>query len=119
MPKVVDAGRPVPDSKYSGVLLGFSVTSSTGSKSCDFCADGMFVYIQDAIHGGEAKRAPFDYGFENEQIYLDADNLLQLKIAAFLSTLGVPVHVEATYTITAAFTKIADSPDNRQDAHRP
>ncbi len=104
MPTVKDSDPAIPNDRYAGTLLGFSTSSSTGSKECNYCADGCFVYIQDALHGGDAKRAPYDYDYTTEAIYLDADNALQLKIAAFLNTIG-PVHIEATYVITFRYER--------------
>lgn len=106
-PMVLEGGLPIPDNRYAGVLLGFSTTSSTGAAECDWCASGCFVYIQDAIHGGEARRAPFAYNLTKDNTYLDADNVLNLKIAAFLNTTNVPIHIEGTYTITGRFVPVS------------
>lgn len=100
MPRVIDAADPAPANGYAGVLMGFSTTSSAGAAECDFCATGCMLYIQDNLHGGEARRAPYDYSFRDERILLDRDNLLNLKLAAYLNTTGHPIHMEGTYTIT-------------------
>ncbi len=104
-PKVLEGEPAIPENRYAGVLLGFSSTSSAGSVDCDFCAAGCFLYIQDALHGGEARRAPFDYDFSKEWVVLDSDGVLNLKLAAFLNTMGRSIHTEGTYTISAQFVK--------------
>ncbi len=104
-PKVLDGEPAIPENRYAGVLLGFSATSSAGSADCDFCASACFLYVQDALHSGEARRAPFDYDFSKEWIFLDSDAVLNLKLAAFLNTTGRSIHTEGTYTITAEFVR--------------
>lgn len=105
-PKLVDGtGLPVSMEVATqaamgaaGVLLGFSTLSSTGSKRCDYCADGCMVYVQDAITGGMRCTRSFDYVVSADGL-LDSDNVLVLKLAAWLNTTGVPIHIEGTYGI--------------------
>ncbi len=104
-PRVLEGEDPVPADRYAGVLLGFSTSSSAGAVECDYCAAGCMLYVQDAIHGGDAKRTPFDYDFTSERVLLDPDNLLNLKLAEFLNTTGYPIHLEGTYTITFEWVK--------------
>lgn len=99
----VDTGAlQTPATGSAGVLLGFSTTSSKGSKACNFCADGCMVYIQSAITNGQQCTRAFDYDVVVDGL-LDADNILVLKLAAWLNTTGVPIHVEGTYGILFQF----------------
>lgn len=80
-------------SRFSGLLVGFSTTAQEGSKKCDWCADNTLLYVQDALHGTEARRTPFNWKMNR---LLEPDNILVLKIATWLNTIG-PIHVEATW----------------------
>lgn len=82
----------------AGVLGGFQTTSAGASAQCNYCADGTPLYVQGAVSQIQpATRVPFDY--ENVGMFLDADNILNAKIATWLNTTGKPIHVEITYTI--------------------
>jgi hypothetical protein len=99
--KTLPGDPPTPVESSAGVLGGFQTTSSLvegTSKECDFCTDGCPLYIQDAVTEKQPKtRAAFDY--REVGLLLDADNVLNVKVAAWLNTTGKPVHVEMTYTI--------------------
>lgn len=86
----------------AGVLLGFSTTGSAGATECNFCADGCMVYVQAALVGNTAVVRDFDYVVSADNL-LDEDNILVLKLAAWLNTTGVPIHVEGTYGILFQF----------------
>jgi hypothetical protein len=105
-PKVLGDQPPVGDSRDAGVLVGFSTSSPVAASACDFAAEGVFLYIQDAIHGGGARRAPFDYDYSRESIYLGSDSAMLVKLAVFLNSTGYPIHEEVTYTVTARFEQI-------------
>lgn len=99
----VDTGAvQTPATGSAGVLLGFSTSSSKGSQYVDFGADGCMVYIQDAVTGGQKTCREFDYEVEADGL-LDEDNILVLKLAAWLNTTGVPIHIEGTYGILFQF----------------
>lgn len=90
-----------PAESMAGVLGGFQTTNSLNdgaSAQCDYCADGCPLYIQGAV--GEKQpstRLPFYYDQVGQ--LLDADNILNAKIASWLNSTGKPIHIEITYTI--------------------
>jgi len=99
--KTLPGDPPTPAESSAGVLGGFQTTSSLAeenSKECDSCADGCPLYIQDAVTEKQPKtRAAFNY--QEVGLMLDADNVLNVKVADWLNTTGKPVHIEMTYTI--------------------
>jgi hypothetical protein len=101
--KSLPGDPPTPLESAAGVLMGFQTTSSGATTACDYCASDCPLYVQDAVTEKQPKtRAPFDYGVD---LLLDTDNLLNLKVAAWLNTTGKPIHLEGTYTITFVYEK--------------
>ena len=93
--KSLPGDPPTQPEAIAGVLLGFQTTSSGGAKECEYCASGCPLYIQDAVTEKQPKtRAAFNYG--HVDLLLDADNLLNLKLASWLNTTGKPIHLEGT-----------------------
>jgi hypothetical protein len=100
--KSLPGDPPTPLESGAGVLLGFQTTSSAGAGECEYCASGCPLYIQDSVMEKAPKtRAPFDYS--HVDLLLDADNILNLKLASWLNTTGKPIHIEGTYTIEFVF----------------
>lgn len=101
-PKLPDAGT-LPPNRYAGVLMGFNV-STDEPNPCDFCALAFPVYVQDSISSAvDHTRAPFNY--EHLDLLLPPDHTLFLKIAAYLNTFEVPIHVEGTWSAQVRFEK--------------
>jgi len=96
-------GDPVtPLESAAGILGGFQTTSSGATADCDYCANGCPLYVQGAVSEKQpSMRIPFDY--DNVGQLLDADNILNVKVAEFLNTTGKPIHMELTYTIQYRF----------------
>ena len=95
-PRIDDETTILKPNRYAGVLMGFWATGSDPYQ-CAFCAPGYLLYIQDSISTAVDKtRAPYNY--QTAQV-LGPDHVLHLKIAEYLNTMGVPIHVEGTYTI--------------------
>ncbi|MBZ5620061.1 MAG: hypothetical protein LAQ69_15250 [Acidobacteriia bacterium] len=109
-PKVLEGQEPIKPGAYAGVLAGFAswdVDTQAGPNrrwTCDFCATAVPLYIQAGL-SVQPIRAPFDYDLRGDDVFLD-NGVLYLKIAAFLNTTGYPIHVEATYTLTARYEKV-------------
>jgi hypothetical protein len=105
-----DAATPLESA--AGVLAGFETTSSNGSVHCNYCADNVAVYIQDSVSEKQPKsRAGFNY--DDVDMLLDADNVLNFKIAAWLNTTGKPIHLELTYTIKFAYEPVPPQTDSK------
>lgn len=79
---------------HAGVLAGFKVSGPDGSIACDLCADNTPLYVQQNVPPEGATRV-FRYRLG---IPLK-DGKLFLKVASWLNTFGVPIHIELTYTI--------------------
>lgn len=95
----------IAPNRYAGVLMGFSLTGPEGSKLCTWCADGTIVYIQDSISTAkDTTRAGFNY--DKLDVTLGPDNTLQLKLAAWLNTMEVPIHVEGSWTADLEFVPV-------------
>ena len=107
---VVPDGQPEPKSTSgSGALAGFSYTApdtpvcpDCGSVYCDWCADSAMVYVQTAFSGTNRAQRTWDYDVDG---YLGPDNVMVLKIAAWLNTTGYPVHVEVTWSARFEYVK--------------
>lgn len=99
----------IPFNGVAGVLLGFSTTANEGSIHCDWCADNTIVYVQDGLTGQEVRRTPFDWQVDR---ILEKDHTLVLKIASYLNTYGVPIHIEATWS--AEFEYVKDVQSDRE-----
>ena len=100
-PMVLDTYAPVKPGKYAGVLLGLSTTAPDGSVRGDFMADNCFMYIQAGLDAVPV-RAAFD---RKVDVLLEADNKLAVKVASWLNTTGVPIHIEPTLTIVYRFER--------------
>ena len=95
--------QAIPGNRYAGVLVGTWATGTDGTAPCDFCAPGYNSYAQDAISTNADKTRA---AFAGTSLTLGSDNVLHLKIAEFLNTMGVPIHLEATYTIRFAWVAL-------------
>lgn len=101
--KVIPGDPAIPADSSAGVLIGFQSTAANGSVDCDYCASGTPLYIQDYVNDRQPKtRAPFDY---ETDLLLEPDNILNLKLAAWLNTTEHPIHLEGTYTITFRYER--------------
>jgi len=99
--KSLPGDPPTPLESVAGVLGGFQTTSGmagTATAGCDYCAGGTPLYLQAAVGEKQPISATL-YDYENLGTLLDADNILNAKIAAWLNTTNKPVHIEITYTI--------------------
>ena len=102
--KTLPGDPATPMESVAGVLGGFQTPSSGGAPECNFCASGCPLYIQGAVSEKQpAVRLPFNR--EDVGQLLDADNILNAKIASWLNTTGKPIHTEITYTITFRFER--------------
>ena len=83
----------------AGGLTGLLTTSSGQSPfvSTGLGSQGSFFYIQSGCDG-TPQRAPFDFNVSNGGL-LDPDNKMILRIAVFLNTTGVPIHMETTLVV--------------------
>lgn len=113
--KTMAGDPPTPLESASGVLASFQTTSSLNasaggsgaeaSTQCDYCCDGAPLYIQDFVSEKQPKtRAPYNY--TGVTLLLDADNVLNAKIASWLNSTTKPIHVELTYTIQFRYEHI-------------
>jgi hypothetical protein len=101
-PKIVQPDRNFNSGGFTGVLMGFSTTANDGSVLCNWCADNTVVYVQDGFVGMAVRRTPFDWTVDR---LLERDHTLVLKIASYLNTLGVPIHIEATWSAEFEYVK--------------
>jgi hypothetical protein len=96
---------PLPqDARYAGVLLGLQTTAPDGSVRGDWLADGVFLYVQAGL-SREPVRISFDRDTKVGGL-LAPDNKLIVKVASWLNTTGVPIHIEPTFTLTYCFEPI-------------
>jgi hypothetical protein len=100
-PKVLPEDDPVAEGTYAGVLLGFQVAGPDGSVRCDYCADNTMVYVQSALDSHPAVRS-FSRNTAAAGL-LAADNKLYIKVASWLNTFGLPVHLEPTFDVLYQF----------------
>lgn len=101
MARTLPEDPPVPRGKSAGVLLGFGTTAAEGSVRCSPCADNTMLYVQAAM-GSEPVTRSFDWTVRAGGL-LEPDNTLLVKVASWLNTTGIPVHLEATFTIVYRF----------------
>ena len=102
--KTLPGDGPTPAESTAGTLAGFWSGPGSGSVHCDLCADDTVVYIQDAVTAAQpSSRAAFDY--QAVDLWLPADNVLLMKLAAWLNTTGKPIHLELTYTIKFEYAR--------------
>jgi hypothetical protein len=92
----------IPENGFSWTLFGVSTTAKEGSEQCNWCADNALMYIQDGLRGGEVRRTPFDWDIGQ---YLGEDNTMVLKIATYLNTIDLPIHIEATWQAEFEYRK--------------
>jgi hypothetical protein len=92
--------RNAPEGTGAGVLLGLQTTAPEGSVRCDWCADGTFLYVQDSVSTRvDHTRTPFNVDTRAGGL-LERDNILVVKIAAWLNDTSQPVHSEVSMTLT-------------------
>lgn len=86
---------------YAGVLWSLTTTAKQGSDRVDPGADNCMLYLQNSIRV-DTVRAAFS---EDVKIggLLQPDNKLQSTLAVWLNTLGIPVHMEATWVSVYQF----------------
>jgi len=89
-----------PAGSYSGLLFGLQTTAPEGSRYADLAADNCFLYLQDVV-AAEGKRLPFDVRFDD--VTLEPDNVLVVKVAAWLNDTGLPIHIEPTFVLVYRF----------------
>lgn len=100
----IDAGDKVIGNAV-GVLLGLSTTAPDGSSKVKGAgaSDNCFLYIQDASKGQE-RRAPFDFDTHIGGL-LESDNVMVVKVAVWLNSLGLAIHIEPTAVVVYQFEK--------------
>ncbi len=59
------------------------------------------LYVQSGT-GGKPERAPIDFDVSAGGL-LSEDNVLESKLAVFLNDTGLPIHMEATFTLVYRF----------------
>lgn len=104
-------GMPDPDptdkvvGKTAGALLGFSSTAPDGSEIVKGggASDNCFMYVQDASKG-EKSRVAFDYDTHVGGL-LEDDNTMNVKVAIWLNTLDLCIHLEPSGTVVFQFEK--------------
>ena len=110
---LVPGAEPPLAGGSSGVLVGLQTTAPEGSAHADLAADNTFLYRQGAITTAQPKaEIPFDFDFSVGPTgggLLEADGVLLVKVATFLNTIGVPIHLEATFVIEYDFETAGDS----------
>lgn len=94
-------GIPVPGG-MCGMLFGIETTAVAASKYADYAADGCFLFVQLFTHG-EAQRASYDRKIKG--VVIASDNVLQLKSAVFMNTLGVSIHSEPSLIIVFQYVR--------------
>jgi len=87
----------------AGVLLGMSTTAIRDEYLVP-AQDTCFAYFQGVLNGPTGTRIPFDVKTAAGGL-LEPDSVLLTRVATFLSTLGVPVHAELTFTAVFRFEK--------------
>ena len=107
-PKVLPGGDPVPDGTYAGVLLGFQVNGPATEPWCDYCAGSTMIYVQSALDSHPVTRA-FSRKTAIDGL-LASDHILYIKVASWLNTFGVPVHLEPTFDVQYQFEPDAGAP---------
>ncbi len=88
---------------YAGVLWALTTTAAQGSQRVLPGADNCMIYLQNSVRV-DTVRAAFseDVGYGG---LLEPDNKLQSTMAVWLNTLGIPVHMEATWVTVYQFEK--------------
>lgn len=89
----------------AGVLLGLSSTAPDGSAAVEGggASDGCFLYVQDSTKGLE-RRVAIDYDTHVGGL-LEADNLMVVKVAVWLNSLGLAIHIEPSLVVVFQFEK--------------
>ncbi|HZT29594.1 MAG TPA: hypothetical protein VFA33_06925 [Bryobacteraceae bacterium] len=85
------------EGNYAAVSWGLLTTAPGGSQRVNPAADNAMVWIQQAVRV-DPVRAPFDFDTSAGGL-LQPDNKLQSQMAVFLNTIGLPIHMEATFVI--------------------
>jgi hypothetical protein len=80
---------------YAGVLWGLTTTAPGGSTRMVPGADDCMIYLQQGVRL-DPVRAPFDSDVHLGGL-LQPDNKLVSTMAVWLNTLGIPLHLEATF----------------------
>ena len=86
----------VPAGTYAGVLVSAERTNYSGSTRAAYAADGCFMYYQHGVGNSNVARIPFDQDVVGG--YLASDNMLQWKVAEYLNTTGLTIHMEITFS---------------------
>lgn len=92
-----------PEGTAAGVLWGLQTSGPEGSAHADLAADNAMLYVQHAT-GGKPERAPIDFDVREGGL-LEADNVLNSKLAVFLNETGLKIHMEASFVLVFKFEK--------------
>jgi hypothetical protein len=104
-------GHP-QDGTRSGVLFGLQTTAAEGSTAADWAADNCFLYLQDVL-GVHGSRTPFDIRLE--EVYLEADHIMVVKVASWLNDTGLAIHIEPTFSMVYQFVPAPEAPSAAVD----
>lgn len=91
---------PVEKGTFAGMLFGLQTTAPDGSVRGNLLADNCFLYLQDVV-AADGKRTPFDLRFDG--VFLRPDNVLVIKVAAWLNDTGKEIHIEPTFAVVYRF----------------
>lgn len=94
---------PQPDGTHAGVLFGLQTTAPDGSRGADLAGDNCMLYLQDVVVGGRS-RIGFDHNVEVGGL-LEKDNTLLLKVASWLNTTNLTIHMEPSLVIVYRWEK--------------
>jgi len=88
----------VPAGTQAGVLIGVSRSGAglAGSVFADFAADGVYVYRQTTVDAQSARLAINDTFVDS---VLNEDNIVWFKIASWLNTTGLIIHMEVSFVL--------------------
>lgn len=86
---------------YAGVLWSLQTSAAPGSNRVQPGADNCMLYLQNSVRV-DTVRAAFSEDVKYGGL-LQPDNQLHSVLAVWLNTLGIPVHMEATWVTVYQF----------------
>lgn len=95
-----------PEGTFAGVLVGFMNTGPEGSQIAYPAADNCMLYLQVGV-GREPARADFDVDVSPGGL-LREDNTLKVRLAVWLNTTGLPIHMETSFVAVFKFEEVRD-----------